>query len=304
MGATHASPWRIEVRTFAKPRIDILEENMPYLEHDGVTRELPRGDTLVGSASDVDWRLQTINLAPRHFTVHVDDAGIAVLAPLRAQDVDVNGTTLTTARALQHNDEIIAGAGIFTFLETLDGTAPATSPTAASAYLIDIRGGLAYALTNEPATIGRDPVNQIAIRDPSVSRFHAEVRPTADGLGFAVRSMGAGGSSINGVLVGSSPRVMAEGDLVRIAGTTLRFTLQPPPPILRIVTKADGAAGQRMRPSGAIQAGAEAPTLGSYNPGARPGGTVPQRSTTWITGALVATGALLAVLILRALHSH
>jgi hypothetical protein len=276
---------------------------MPYLEHDGVTRELARGDTLVGSASDVDWRLQTINLAPRHFTVHVDDAGVAVLAPHRAQDVDVNGTTLTTARALQHNDEIIAGAGIFTFLETLDANAAAPSATPASAYLIDIRAGLAYALTNEPATIGRDPVNQVAIRDPAVSRFHAEVRPTADGLGFAVRSMGAAGSSVNGVLVGSSPRTLAEGDLVRIAGTTLRFTTQPPPPILRVIGKGDVSPGPRMRPSGAMQTGAEAPTLGTYNPsGPQEGST--QRSTTWITGALVATGALLAVLILRALHSH
>jgi hypothetical protein len=276
---------------------------MPYLEHDGVTRELARGDTLVGSASDVDWRLQTINLAPRHFTVHVDDAGVAVLAPHRAQDVDVNGTTLTTARALQHNDEIIAGAGIFTFLETLDADAPATSTAPASAYLIDIRAGLAYALTDQAATIGRDPVNQVVIRDPAVSRFHAEIRPTADGLGFAIRSMGAGGSSINGVLVGSSARTLAEGDLVRIAGTTLRFTTQPPPPILRVIGKGDGHAGPRMRPSGAMHTGVEAPTLGTYNPSGLQDNTTP-RSTTWITGALVATGALLAVLILRALHSH
>ncbi len=275
---------------------------MPYLEHDGVTRELPRGDTLVGSASDVDWRLQTINLAPRHFTVHVDDAGVAVLAPYRAHDVDVNGTTLTTARVLQHSDEIIAGAGIFTFLETLDASAVGIATAPASAYLIDIRAGLAYALTTEPATIGRDPVNQVAVREPAVSRFHAEIRPTADGLGFTFRSMGAGGSSINGVLVGSSPRTLAEGDLVRIAGTTLRFTVQPPPPILRIIARGDVPPGPRLRPSGAIQPGAEAPTLGTYDPSRHQ--ESPAARSTWITGALVATGALLAVLLLRALHSH
>ncbi len=273
---------------------------MPYLEHDGVRHELPPGDTLVGSASDANWRLQTINLAPRHFTVHVDGAGVVVLTPHRAHDVDVNGETLTEPHVLRHNDEIIAGAGIFTYLDASDKAA--ATATTATAYLIDIRGGLAYALAEEPVTIGRDPMNQIAVRDPAISRFHAEIRTLPDKRVFTIRSMGAAGSSVNGALVGGIPRQLAEGDLVRIAGTTLRFTTLPPPPIMRIVTKADvPAAGMRSRQSGALQSAIEAPTLGSHDPDAS--SSAGSRGT-WITAALVTTGALLALLILHALHSH
>src|SRR5579862_6012981 len=110
---------------------------MPYLEHDGVTRELPHGETLVGSGSEVDWRLQTINLAPRHFTVHVDSEGVAVLTPCRNHDVDVNGTTITTPRALAHGDEIIVGAGIFGYLQSLETSEPAPAVSTAGAYLVD-----------------------------------------------------------------------------------------------------------------------------------------------------------------------
>jgi predicted component of type VI protein secretion system len=277
---------------------------MPYLENDGVRHELPPGDTLVGSASDANWRLQTINLAPRHFTVNVDGAGAVVLTPHQAHDVDVNGETLTGAHVLRHGDEIIAGAGIFTFLDAPDGAGATAAASGAAAYLIDIRGGLAYALTDEPVTIGRDPLNQIAVRDPSVSRFHAEIRTTPDKRAFTVRSMGAAGSSVNGALVGGNPRQLAEGDLVRISGTTLRFTTLAPPPIMRIVTRADvPAAGMRSRQSGALQSAVEAPTLGSYEPGASKSSGSGSLGP-WVTAALLTTGALLALLILRALHSH
>jgi len=275
---------------------------MPYLEHDGVRHELPPGETLVGSAGDAHWRLQTINLAPRHFTVNVDTAGAAVLTPLQAHDVDVNGETLTGPHVLRNNDEIIAGAGIFTFIDGADGAATTATPTAL-AYLIDIRGGLAYALADEPVTIGRDPMNQIAVRDPAVSRFHAEIRTTPDKRTFTIRSMGAAGTSVNGGLVGGNPRQLAEGDLVRIAGVTLRFTTQPPPPILRVVTKADmPAAGMRSRPSGAMRTTTEVPTLANYDPGAST--SAGSGRGTWVTAALVTTGVLLALLILRALNSH
>jgi hypothetical protein len=275
---------------------------MPYLEHDGVTRELPHGETLVGSGSDVDWRLQTINLAPRHFTVHVDAAGVAVLAPCRARDVDVNGTAVTGPRALAQGDEIIAGAGIFAFLQALEPVAPTPAPPGTGgAYLIDIGAGLAYPLTDEGATIGRDPINQIAVRDPSLSRFHAEVRRTADGRGFAIRSMGAGGSSVNGVLVGGTPRELAEGDLLRIAKTTWRFTSAAPPAMLRIVSKTDVPPTPKHQ-SGAIQRAVEATTLGplALRPATSSGAATGRAK--WVTGVLLLTGALLVGLIVRAMH--
>jgi len=273
---------------------------MPYLEHDGVTRELPPGETLVGSGSEVDWRLQTINLAPRHFSIRVDDSGAAILNPYRSHDVDVNGETVTSPRALTDGDEIIAGAGIFSFVQTLDQASSQPPTSSAAVYLIDIGAGVAYPLADDTITIGRDPVNQIAVRDGSVSRFHAEIRSSGDKRGFVFRSMGAGGSTINGALVGSAPRALAEGDIIRISGTTLRFTAVPPPPVVKIVAKAD--ASTRHRPS-LGQRVVESTTLGGRGEPVTAPGTPPSAGTgRWITAALVTTAGLLLVLLLRAIH--
>jgi hypothetical protein len=102
------------------------------------------------------------------------------------------------------------------------------------------------------------------------------------------------------VLVGNSPRQLAEGDLVRIGATTLRFTMVPPPPILRIVARGDVPAGPRPRQSAGTARAVEGPTVIPQDPITRSGPT----RNTWITAALVSTGALLAWLLLRAMHSH
>jgi predicted component of type VI protein secretion system len=224
---------------------------MPFLEHDGVTRELPVGDTLVGSGSEADWRLQTINIAPRHFSVHVEESGAAVLTALRAQDVDVNGSSVPAPCMLADGDEIIAGAGIFTFRQQLEAPAPAPPPpSGARAYLVDIAAGAAYPLARDSVGIGRDPVNHVVVRDLAVSRFHAEVKAAPTGGGFTFRSMGAGGSTLNGSLVGGAPRALTEGDLIRVGGTALRYTLVPPPAAVRIVHRADvPASGPSRQPT-------------------------------------------------------
>lgn len=302
---------------------------MPFLEHDGVTRELPAGDTLVGSGTPADWRLLTINLAPRHFTVHIDDAGGAVLTPHRAQDVEVNGDLVAEPRKLVQGDEVIAGAGIFVFHERLENkdtlrpapavattaeasppsvepaAAPALTPAASDrAYLIDIRAAAAYALGPDSVGIGRDPVNHVVVRDMSVSRFHGEVSPAADGSGFAFRSMGAGGSTVNGALVGGSPRVLAEGDLIRIGDTTLRYTIAPPPPAVRIVTKADVPAAPPSQQPTPIKRGSEPTTLGGKPPGKAPKIAGMAGSDGGSRSALIASAVVIAVLALVALFVH
>lgn len=224
---------------------------MPFLEHDGVTRELPPGDTLVGSGSEADWRLQTINLAPRHFVVSVGPAGQATLSSVRAQDLDVNGEPLSAPRTLAHGDEIIAGAGVFAYLQSLQPAAPAAPAT--RAYLIDIAGLAAFPLAATPVRIGRDPTSEIVVRDAMVARFHAEVRPAdpaaGDGPAYTIRALAAAGSTVNGSLIGGAPRPLAEGDLIRLGTTTLRFTTAAPPAAARVVVRSEPptAAGARTR---------------------------------------------------------
>jgi pSer/pThr/pTyr-binding forkhead associated (FHA) protein len=249
---------------------------MPFLEHDGVTRELTAGETMVGAGSQAGWRLQTINLAPRHFTVSVGDDGHAVLSPYGTQPVEVNGTPVTGAHPLEHGDEIIAGAGIFVYLARLDAPGPRISvpvpvqtdlsepaapappaavpvtapdaprPTAAAtprAFLVDLSTSLAYPLGDEIVGIGRDAVNQIVLKDAATSRFHADVRRAPTGA-FVFRSMGTNGSTLNDTPAGRTPRPLADGDTIRVGGSSLRFTTTPPPGT-RVVAPKEVAPGPR-----------------------------------------------------------
>ncbi|GEM_PF-647540 len=262
---------------------------MPFLEHDGVTRELTAGETMVGAGSQAGWRLQTINLAPRHFTVSVGGDGHAVLSAYGAQPVEVNGTPLSGPHPLEHGDEIIAGAGIFVYLARLDAPGPriavpvpvqtepstpppasavpvaapvtspaaasvavpasdtprtaATTPPAARAYLVDVTTSLAYPLGDDIVGIGRDAVNQIVLKDAATSRFHADVHRAPTGA-FVFRSMGTNGSTLNDTPAGRTPRALAEGDTIRIGGSSLRFTTTPPPGT-RVVAPRDVAPGPR-----------------------------------------------------------
>ncbi len=95
----------------------------------------------------------------------------------------------------------------------------------ASAWLIDQRWFKAYPLSGETTTIGRGPDSTIILRDPAVSRTHAEVRQ--EGADYTLRVLGSSGTNVNGVRVDSSCK-LNEGDLIEIAFSGLRFTTRAP----------------------------------------------------------------------------
>jgi predicted component of type VI protein secretion system len=104
---------------------------------------------------------------------------------------------------------------------------------ATQAYLVDDRAKVAHALTVKSTSIGRDASNEIVIRDPSASRFHAEIRQENDS--FVLHSIGATGTLLNAKPL-SGPHTLTEGDAVEIAFVKLRFTramaegIAPAPP--------------------------------------------------------------------------
>jgi pSer/pThr/pTyr-binding forkhead associated (FHA) protein len=105
--------------------------------------------------------------------------------------------------------------------------------TETRAYLVDDRAKVAHALSVQSTSIGRDASNEIVIRDPSASRFHAEIRQENES--FVLHSIGATGTLLNAKPL-SSPHTLTEGDSVEIAFVKLRFTRSigdgyaPPPP--------------------------------------------------------------------------
>jgi len=93
-----------------------------------------------------------------------------------------------------------------------------------AAWLVDERWAKAYPLA-EAVTIGRGAQNTIILRDPAVSRMHAEVMQESGG--FVLHAHGASGTRVNGVAIGDTC-VLHDDDVIEIAFSTLRFTTRPP----------------------------------------------------------------------------
>lgn len=110
------------------------------------------------------------------------------------------------------------------------GELPATLPLA---WLIDEHWGKAYPIADR-ASIGRGAENKIILRDQSVSRLHAEI--TRDGDRYVLRSLGSSATRINGTTV-AAPHELAEGDLIEIAFSELRFTRKSPTADLLVVAR-------------------------------------------------------------------
>lgn len=94
----------------------------------------------------------------------------------------------------------------------------------ARAWLVDQRWMKVYPLA-DATTIGRGPDNTIILRDPAVSRDHAEIR--REGASHVLRASGTSGTTLNGEPV-TADSVLDEGDIIEIAFTQLRFTERAP----------------------------------------------------------------------------
>jgi len=131
------------------------------------------------------------------------------------------------------------------------------------AFLVSDQKGHAYSIGSTPVTIGRDSVSHVVVDDPSVSRFHAEVRMETQGRKpvYLFRSMGAAGSSINGESV-KAERKLAEGDTITIGSAVLRFTQEPLADGVTIVQRNDAPADSGALKQTQVVRSVETPTMG------------------------------------------
>lgn len=80
----------------------------------------------------------------------------------------------------------------------------------------------AYPLVQTVTTMGRGTEVDIRIDDPGISRKHAEIRRTPDGIGYSVIDL----ASTNGTIVAGDrvgERALADGDEIRLGSTVLVF---------------------------------------------------------------------------------
>jgi hypothetical protein len=176
---------------------------------------------------------------------------------------------------------------------------PAKSPPA-PAYLLDLASPIAYALGGRPVGIGRDPVNYITLPEATTSRFHAEVRQDDRAHTFTFHSMGARGSIVNGAPVTEGGVTLAEGDVIAIGGTSLRFTALGPPVSYQVVARSDQSPTSRSAATPPVHRRVEPPTPGGP-PAQRP--RPPRARKALIIGlAAIAAAVILIVSYLRGRH--
>ena len=200
---------------------------MAWLAFGALTRELRDGDVVVGSGADADWRVPTADLMPRHFVLTVHGLNASVRPSSPDVVVVVNGKQISGRSALLNDGDVIsAGRGRFVYSDDAPRIMLADSASTDDAYLVEDAAALAHPLINRSTTIGRDASNAIVVRDPTASRFHAEIRREAGG--FALHSMGSAGTMVNGSVM-KGPCVLAEGDTLEVAHAKLRFTRIRPP---------------------------------------------------------------------------
>jgi len=217
---------------------------MPFLELEGVPdlednpREL-NGELVVGSGSQATWRLTGRDLAARHFRVQTQPDGARVV-PASPQNIVVLNDAQTPAEgtALKSGDVIAAGSARFVFLDEKDSPRPEPMGDPTPSYLIDSNARRGYSLRKRVVQIGREIGCSIVLKDPTVSRFHSDVK--SEGGQFVIYSMGSTGTRVNDAPV-STPRLLVEGDRIAIGDTTFTFTRRPLPPGISLVQFEDHA---------------------------------------------------------------
>ena len=84
--------------------------------------------------------------------------------------------------------------------------------------------GIVYSLTDKGLTIGRDPLSDILINDPEVSRQHALLKRTATG-DYYIQDLGStNGTYVDGNRLGSEPFILKPSNAILLGGAvTLIF---------------------------------------------------------------------------------
>ncbi len=201
---------------------------MPVLETGGTIHELNDAETIVGSGAAATWRLGGADLSARHFIVSLGSDGQASVKSCSTQNVVlVNGRQLgVRPLPLADGDTIAAGTARFVYARDASSLKPPAEPSTDKAYLVDERARVAYPLARRSVSVGRDAASIVVVKDPQVSRFHADVRSEAGA--HVLYSMGSAGTTVNGYGL-SAPRVLEPGDKIGIGQSTLLFVRGPLP---------------------------------------------------------------------------
>jgi predicted component of type VI protein secretion system len=239
---------------------------MPYLAYAGEKVRLSGEETVVGSGAQATWRVQNADLAARHFTIKVDSGGGAhVKSCTNGAIVAVDGSPITSEGAeLKTGTVILAGSARFVYLANENDAIPRPSSdnVAGAAYVVNEGTRKAYPLARRTITLGRDAGSTILLKDPSASRFHADIRSEAGQ--YVLYTSSPAGTRVNGTAV-DGPTILREGDAIAMGGTELRFTRKTLPDDVAIAQDDEASDEKLSRRSTTMMSSIEdsAPTSGN-----------------------------------------
>jgi predicted component of type VI protein secretion system len=208
------------------------------------THEIRTSHFTIGSADDCTVRAKSTNLAPLHATVLTED-GQALIAASPGLTVRVNGQPTERCR-LASSDVVRVGPITFSLeVVTSEPThtrpvaveddsdrtaAPGTMAPSSVLFSVDVihpQVGLArYDLGAGTATLGRSRESALVLDDPAISRQHALLMVSEDGV--MVRDLGsAGGTFLNGRRI--SEEYLKMGDVLGMGSFTIVVRAAPAP---------------------------------------------------------------------------
>lgn len=211
----------------------------PNGEHAPV--ELESGRALLGSASESDVVLLAPGIAPRHAEIEVDGASAKITVIHPDNPVTVNGKAVTTSCDLKPGD-LVTFAGVRARAVAVEKASSAPPSRGREPEVADdgrtkvrmalprfvLRGvsGVTFGKIfpiQATTTIGRQSECEVSIPSEEVSRRHAELRVTPDGV--MVEDLGSSnGTYINDKRI--TRQLMKAGDELRL--DTIRFLLLAP----------------------------------------------------------------------------
>lgn len=228
----------------------------PNGEHGQVL--LSEGVNRVGSAPDAQVCLDRPDIAPVHCELQLAGAIVTVRVPDPSHPVTLNGKPVQGVMAVRAGDLLGVGdvqarlvsveraAGVAGTKLDPDNDAGATRMRmAVPKYVLRGVSGPAFGKTYPVPSIqviGRSEECNICVPAEEISRRHAQVKPTPDGL--AVEDLGsANGTFVNGQRVQNG--VLKPGDELRL--DTIRFLLVAPGMEIAAATKAPPPAAANVK---------------------------------------------------------
>jgi len=186
---------------------------------------LQEGATRMGRAEDNEVVLSDVGVSRRHAQVYVSRGEVTVEDLGSGNGTYYNGYRIQS-QPITDGDEIVVDPFVLQFrIRGAGGNRPLADDEVAPARLEVVVGtglaGNSYPITSRGLSIGRAEDRDVVIPDPAASRHHSQI--SLQSGEYVLRDMG----SANGVFV-NAVRVrectLADGDIVRIGNTEMRFT--------------------------------------------------------------------------------